>query len=109
MRDAYDNALCESFFASLECELSTAGASPPRSTPAWPSSSTSKGGTTPIATLPSTTNPQSAMRRSTDWRPDPQAHHRLRNRGNSIQPLGGAGNDQAAKAPNRDSSRRSRA
>jgi putative transposase len=39
--DAYD-ALCESFFASLECELLDAAASPPRPRPASPSSSTSK-------------------------------------------------------------------
>jgi subtilisin family serine protease len=38
------------------------------------------------------TSPQSAMRRSTDRRPDPQAHHRPRNRGNSTTRRGPATN-----------------
>ena len=41
----YDN-LCESFFASLECEPWTAGPSRPMLRLAWPSSSTSRAGTT---------------------------------------------------------------
>jgi transposase InsO family protein len=49
--DAYDNALCESFFATLECELPTGAASPPRSRRGWLFSSTSKAGQSPPSPL----------------------------------------------------------
>ena len=59
--DCFDNAMCESFFATLECELLvTAAASKPRSKHAWRSSSLSKDGITRIAvTRHSTTSHQS--------------------------------------------------
>jgi putative transposase len=46
--DAYDNAMCESFFASLECELLARRRSRPKPRPAWPSSPTSRAGTIPL-------------------------------------------------------------
>ena len=53
--DCFDNAMCESFFATLECELLDRAASKPRSKRAWRCSSSSKGGTTPIAATPRST------------------------------------------------------
>src|SRR5437870_9741797 len=44
--DAYDNAMCESFFATLECELWRGAGSPRRQRPEWPSSASSRAGTT---------------------------------------------------------------
>ena len=64
--DAYDNALCESFFASLECELleQTRFRNQPRR--GWPSSTTPKGGTIPTAATPvSARNPLSTSRGTT--------------------------------------------
>ena len=50
--DAYDNAMCESFFATLECDCSIVIASRRRPRPASPSSSTSRAGTTRIVGTP---------------------------------------------------------
>ena len=50
--DCYDNALCESFFATLECDSSTASRARRRSTPARRCSTSSKGGTTPTDGIP---------------------------------------------------------
>jgi putative transposase len=50
--DAYDNAMCESFFATLECELSTATASARNPRRAWRCSNSSRAGTTRIACTP---------------------------------------------------------
>jgi transposase InsO family protein len=47
--DCFDNAMCESFFATLECELLDRAASKLRSKRAWQSSTLSKAGTIPIA------------------------------------------------------------
>jgi transposase InsO family protein len=44
--DAYDNAMCESFFATLECELLDRAHFRTRPTPGSPSSTSSKAGTT---------------------------------------------------------------
>jgi len=44
--DAYDNAMCESFFATLECELLARAGSARRQRPEWPSSALSRAGTT---------------------------------------------------------------
>lgn len=54
--DCYDNAMCESFFATLECELIDRTTFRTRSEPASPSSTTSRPSTTPAgATSPSAT------------------------------------------------------
>lgn len=45
--DAYDNAMAESFFASLECELINRKTFKTRTEAAWQCSSGSKAGTTP--------------------------------------------------------------
>jgi len=50
--DAYDNAMCESFFATLECGCWTGAGSRPKPTPRWPASASSKAGTTPYAYIP---------------------------------------------------------
>ena len=47
--DCYDNAMCESFFATLECELLDRPKSRQRLKPVSPASSSSKDGTTPRA------------------------------------------------------------
>ena len=46
--DCYDNAMCESFFATLECELLDGNPCGPRRKHEWPCSSSSRGGTTPL-------------------------------------------------------------
>ena len=61
--DCYDNALCESFFASLECELLDRRSFRPTPRLAWPYSSTSRAGTTPTVVIrPSATMPQLPLR-----------------------------------------------
>ena len=50
--DCFDNAMAESFFATLECELLDGVASALRSRRAWPSSSSWKAGTTRNAVIP---------------------------------------------------------
>jgi putative transposase len=54
--DAYDNAMCESFFATLECELLDRRRFKNTSRRAWRSSTSSRAGTTRIVgTRPSNT------------------------------------------------------
>jgi putative transposase len=61
--DAYDNAMCESFFATLESSFCNAASSRPRPRRAWPSSSSSKGGTIPAGgTQPSATSHPSSSK-----------------------------------------------
>ena len=61
--DAYDNAMCESFFATLECELLQRRKFQTKAEPAWPSSSSSKDGITPAGgTPPSATNRPSSRK-----------------------------------------------
>ena len=50
--DAYDNAMAESFFATLECELLHRTGSPPRTRPVRRSLTTCRASTTPIADTP---------------------------------------------------------
>ena len=50
--DAYDNAMCESFFAASECELLARRRFVSRPKQRWPSSATSKAGTTRHAAIP---------------------------------------------------------
>jgi putative transposase len=72
--DAYDNAMCESFFASLECELIDRRVFKSHAEARRPSSSTSKAGTTRGGAIPrSTINRQSITRRSTWRRLDPRS------------------------------------
>jgi putative transposase len=49
--DAYDNAMCESFFATLECELLARRRFTRRPRPGWRSSATSRGGTIPLVAI----------------------------------------------------------
>ena len=85
--DSYDNAMCESFFATLECELLDRHASRPRPRPGWPSSTSSRAGTTPTAgTRRSTTSRPSRTKGSTRRPRDPKAVHPPRNRVNSSRP-----------------------
>ena len=83
--DAYDNALCESFFATLECELLDRGASRPRPRRGSRSSTSSRAGTTrTVGTPRSTTSRRCAMKSSiASRRHDPKVQTRPRNRGNS--------------------------
>ncbi len=46
--DAYDNAMCESFFATLECELLERRRFASQAEAKWPASASSKAGTTPF-------------------------------------------------------------
>ena len=46
--DCYDNALCESFFATLECDAWIAETTAHRPKPGCPYFNTSRAGTTPI-------------------------------------------------------------
>jgi transposase InsO family protein len=65
--DAYDNAMAESFFATLECELLTATSSAPTPRLAWPSSTSSKTSTTPAGgTPPSASSAPRTTRGSTE-------------------------------------------
>ena len=82
--DCFDNAMCESFFATSNASCSTAAVSTPRPRRAWRSSSSSRAGTIPIAaTPPSTICRQSTTKGATTQRSQPQALRRLLNRGNS--------------------------
>jgi len=87
--DAYDNALCESFFATLECELLDRGASRPRPRRGSRSSTSSRAGTTrTVGTPRSTTSRRCAMNSSTaSRRHDPKVRTSPRNRGNSSLPV----------------------
>ena len=49
--DCYDNALCESFFATLECELLSGLRFAPPSRPGWPSSTSWRVSTTPTVAI----------------------------------------------------------
>ena len=63
--DAYDNAMCESFFTTLECELLARRRFASRPKPRSPASATSKGSTIRCAcTLHLDTNHPSPMNRS---------------------------------------------
>jgi hypothetical protein len=67
--DAYDNALCESFFATLECELLDRHRFRTQVEGASPSSTSSKAGTTRAAGLRvSTTSRPSPMRSASCYR-----------------------------------------
>src|SRR6266849_1412637 len=71
--DSFDNAICESFFATLECELLDPPASKPRPRRAWQCSTSSRGGTTLIVvTRPSTIYCPSITNEHTRLTP---AHH----------------------------------
>jgi putative transposase len=50
--DAYDNAMCESFFATLECELLERRRFTSQAKRAWPASASSKAGTTRCRCIP---------------------------------------------------------
>jgi putative transposase len=50
--DCFDNAMCESFFATLECELLARPRFKPRSRRTWRGSSSSRAGTTRIGVTP---------------------------------------------------------
>jgi hypothetical protein len=90
--DAYDNALCESFFASLEGELLDRRRFATQVEARLAIFEYIEGWSTPIVvTPPWTTNPHSAMRRSTDPRLDPRADHRSTE-------LGGSGELHEAEA-----------
>ena len=70
--DAYDNAMAESFFASLECELIDGAAGSPSPRPAWPSSPGSRVGTTRAAGIAaSARSPPSTSRRNCKTKPNP--------------------------------------
>jgi putative transposase len=80
--DAYDNALCESVFATLECER--LDPSRPRPRPGWPSSTSSRAGTIRTGGIPVwTICRRSAMNNGIPSSPSATAVHRPRNRGNS--------------------------
>ena len=49
--DCYDNALCESFFATLECELLQRSSFAPSSRPGWLSSTSWRVSTTPTVAI----------------------------------------------------------
>jgi hypothetical protein len=49
--DAYDGAMCESVFATLECELFERRKFPIKAEAGWRSSSSSRAGTTPVAAI----------------------------------------------------------
>ena len=53
--DCFDNAMCESFFATWNANCRPAAGSRPRSRPAWQCSSSLKAGTTRIGVTPPST------------------------------------------------------
>ena len=59
--DCFDNAMCESFFATLECELLERRRFKTQAEHGWRSSTSSRAGTTPIAATP----PSTIIHRST--------------------------------------------
>jgi len=64
--DSYDNAMCESFFATLECELIERDTSPRNQRLVSRSPSSSKAGTIPIGSIPgSATNHHRATKKNT--------------------------------------------
>jgi len=66
--DAYDNAMCESFFASSNANCWSDAGSRPRSRPRWPASASSKVGTTRCGcTQPSATARQWPMKQRWRW------------------------------------------
>jgi putative transposase len=82
--DCFDNAMCESFFATLECELLDRRRSKPRSRHVWRSSSLLKDGITRIAvTRPSTICRPLTTRELIVKRLYTAAHHRPPKRGSS--------------------------
>ena len=82
--DCFDNAMCESFFATLECELLARRRCKTQSEARMAVFEFIGGGTTPIAAIPrSTICRQTITRGVTSARLLPQAQHRLANRGNS--------------------------
>ena len=84
--DCYDNAMAESFFATLECELLDRHRFATQAEAAGPSSSTSKGGITPTGATPaSVTDPPSTSRGAANPPIECQAMNRPRKRGNSKQ------------------------
>ena len=82
--DAYDNAMCESFFATSNANCSTGASSAPRLRPVWRSSSSSRAGTIRrAATRLSAINPPSRSKGARATSYDPLLAKCPRNRGNS--------------------------
>jgi putative transposase len=84
--DAYDNALCESFFATLDASYSTAAGSPLGPRPSWPSSTTSKAGTIPAAGIPRSPTCRRWCMREPTRRAVAQWHQDRRSRGGPLSP-----------------------
>jgi len=84
--DCYDNALCESFFATLECELLDRRTFRSQAEARPPSFASSRAGTTRIAgTTPSGTCHPLPSNGFTPMRLETQIANRPRNRVNSSQ------------------------
>jgi putative transposase len=82
--DAYDNAMAESFFATLECELLARRRFRTQAEAGSPSSATSRAGTTRTADTPrSVSGPRSAMSARPQMRLESQVADRPPNRVNS--------------------------
>ena len=95
--DGYDNAMAESFFATLECDSSTNARSLLRPRPAWRSSSTSKGGITrTVAIHAPATDHQSTSKEAINKPLEFQAMNRPPKRGNSSPPAASLRSHQRA-------------
>ena len=80
--DCYDNAMCESFFATL-ANCSSAGGSGLTPKPGWPSSSSSRAGTIHDGATPPSDICHPSTTKGASYPPLAQIHNRPRNRGNS--------------------------